>query len=219
MKPSRLKGQVGAFLVLSALSVGCHPASVRISVQPDRWVCPGTPVTVRWTASQPPTIRRTPSASGPQQLDELSGSMPVTVNQTTMFRLRAGCWLTANETSADAVVYDPSVQSFPDNGRSKLQLAGLGSDVKCAKGTAWTAFIQNDDHWDPRLSIGLVRALGEKPLTVWHSGIRAEVTSASSDAFQGTSMLGIWVIEGVCDPGPPRGIGIELTASCQPLSH
>ena len=193
---------------------GCGGTSLAIAVKPDRFICPGTPITLTWQASRAPRITATPSVPGLTDLPNL-GVHQATINATTHFVIEGGHWWWINQTEADAIVYDPALAQFPASGGSKLQFGNVGSEVQCSSDVAWAAFDQGPDHWDPHLTIGSVRAAGGAKLSVWHGGIHAQIDSTPSSAFSGVSVQGIWLLETSCHPRP-RAIGIELTATCNP---
>jgi hypothetical protein len=203
--------------LFACLSVGvsaCGGTSLTIAAKPDRWVCPGTPVTLTWDASRAPRITATPPVAGLTDLPNV-GAHQVPITATTHFLIQGGHWWWSSQTETDAIIYNPALAQFPATGASPLQFAGVGSQVECSGDTAWVAFDQTAEHWDPRLTVGSVKARGSEKLSVWHAGIHAQIDSTPSAAFTGISVQGIWLFETSCHPRP-RVVGIELTATCNP---
>jgi hypothetical protein len=199
---------------LCVLTSSCGGTYLSIAATPDRWVCPGTPITLSWAASRTPRITPTPAIGGLTALPNI-GSRTVPLGATTSFLIQGGHWWWSSQTQTDAILYDPSLAQFPSTGDSQLQLAGVGTQVACSGDTAWVAFDQTTAHWDPRLLVGAVKARGGEKLSVWHAGIHAKLDSTPSDAFKTVPVEGIWLFETSCQPRP-RVVGIELTATCAP---
>src|SRR5450631_3999444 len=199
-------GHVTLNVVLVAALTSCS-TYVKLSVKPDTFVCPGSPVTVAWAAARSPDVIATPPLAGFGSQPH-AGELTISPTTGTKFHLEAGVWDWKNQTDADVTLYDPSLATFPKEGQSPLQLAQFGPDVHCTESTAWVAFEQTSDLWDPRLTVGSVLSLSSTPVTVRHAGYVVKVDRSGSTALSGTSMEGVWIIETTCPP--PRGIGIEL---------
>jgi hypothetical protein len=218
MRPSPASSHLRLMAALAAsvvcLATSCGGTYVTVAVKPDRWVCPGTPVTLSWQASRDPRITATPPVSDLTGLANV-GSHPVSIKGTTHFLIQAGHWWWSGQTEADATVYDPALAQFPAGGASQLQFGKVGSEVGCSGDVAWAVFDQESDHWDPHLTVGNIRAVGNEKVSVWHAGIHAQVNSTPSTAFNGVSVQGVWLLETSCHPRP-RVVGIELTATCNP---
>ena len=212
--PSHIRLMAVLVAAVLILANSCGGTYLTIAVKPDRWVCPGTPVTLTWQASRAPRITATPSVSGLTGLANV-GSHPVSIDRTTHFVIEGGHWFWSGQTEADATIYDPALAQFPASGGSQLQFGKAGSEFECSGDIAWAVFDQGSDHWDPHLTVGKVRAAGDEKLSVWHAGIHAQVDSTPSTAFNGMSVQGVWLLETSCHPRP-HAVGIELTATCNP---
>lgn len=202
---------LAAFIAATVLS--CGGTALELKAKPDRFVCPGTPITLSWQASRSPTITATPAVAGLDDLPDF-GAHPICLTTSTHFLIHGGHWWWADQKPADATVYDPAIAQFPKEGPSPLRFGELGSAVQCSGDTAWVAFDQTDD-WDPRLLVESVKSAGGGKVSVWHGGVRADVDSTPSTAFQHVRVQGIWLLETSCRPRP-HAIAIELTATCNP---
>jgi hypothetical protein len=203
-------------IIAVGLVGGCSSTYVNLEAHPNSWVCPGTPVVLKWAASRSPTLAALPE-TGELGCEATAGERRVWPSTDTKFFIKAGHWSSFTQTEADVKMYDPNVASFPQDGSaSGLQFARLGSDVHCVGSTAYVEFDQSPADWDPRLTVQQVKSLGAD-VTVRHRGTVGVINKSASSSFRDLPVTGVWILETTCDPRP-HGIGIELTAACKGAS-
>ncbi len=206
-------------LVVITTVVGCAPAGVNFEATP-RHICAGQRVTLSWDVVGSATIAASPPVPGIRDgAIPPRGKLSIAPMETTDVTIHATKLLSHPTSSVQTIVVRQ------DDAKPETLSASLGDEASspsCASGVVSATIHAKRFSAAVKAGNVAVHTGDHRSYRVSHEGVQANISPGrSTDAFQGTSIAGDWLLSSPLAPGEqcgtstlPRSLMMDVTAQC-----